>query len=99
MKDDHELTFLAVVLAVAFALALSLWAGFAVSILWGWFVVPLFGLRPLSIAAATGLCLIGGLLTAKYARPKEDDGWRMFVRALLHPPLAVLFGFVLRGFL
>lgn len=34
------------------------WGGFTLSVLWGWFVVPLFGLPALSIAQAFGLALV-----------------------------------------
>lgn len=47
-----------VVIAIA-----SMWRGYVLSILWAWFVVPLFGLPQLSIPLAIGISLIVGMLT------------------------------------
>ena len=37
--------------------------GFALSVLWGWFVVPVFHLAQLNIAPAIGFALVVGFLT------------------------------------
>ena len=57
---------LLVLLLTPFALA---WSGFVLTILWGWFVVPAFGLAPLSVPVAIGLSTIIGM----YMKVKIDD--------------------------
>jgi uncharacterized membrane protein SpoIIM required for sporulation len=49
-------TFLAGV--VFLTLAAVLIRGYCLSVLWGWFVVPIFGLPALTIAGALGLALV-----------------------------------------
>lgn len=41
----------------------SLWYGYAFSILWGWFIVPIFHTPTLSLPAAIGVSLVVGYLT------------------------------------
>lgn len=44
---------------------------FGLSVLWGWFAVPLFGLPSLSLAQSYGVCLVAGFLTS--SAPDTDD--------------------------
>ena len=46
--------------------------GYALTKLWGWFVVPTFGLPRLSIAAACGLSLIATHLTHQQGYCKDE---------------------------
>jgi len=48
---------------IALMFASSVFNGWAFTILWGWFVVPVFGLPALSIPAAIGFCMTVGFLT------------------------------------
>ena len=41
------------------------YSGFAVYLVWGWFVVPL-GVMPISLPWAIGLCCLAGLLRGGY---------------------------------
>ena len=43
--------------ALTLAVACALWGGFAASVLWGWFVVPL-GVPGLSVAQAMGVMVV-----------------------------------------
>ena len=63
-----ELAGLIYILAAAFVLGPIL-NGVALSVLWGWFVEPLFGLPPLSVPAAIGIAMISQLLV----RIDHDD--------------------------
>ncbi len=54
--------------AVGLFLAAILARGFVLTVLWGWFAVPVFGLPPLGIAPALGLAvLLNYLLNHKRA--------------------------------
>jgi hypothetical protein len=68
------------VLGVAFAalmvLFFAFFDGFAVVLLWGWFVTPVFRAAPaLGIWQAAGLSLLAGFVTAQYnPQPEGPDG-------------------------
>lgn len=89
----------AIVLAVVWA---GFWSGLAVSVLWGWFVVPVFGLPALSIAQAYGLALLVGMLTHRGTKSDKDaDGFAMALgRAFIGAPfvagLVLLVGYVVK---
>jgi len=40
--------------------------GWVLSILWSWFIVPLFGLPMLSVSSAISIAIIVGLITHQY---------------------------------
>lgn len=48
--------------------------GFVLSRLWGWFVVPQFGVKPLSVLAALGLATTVNFVTVRVGL-KEDEKW------------------------
>jgi hypothetical protein len=61
-------------------LALLIWRGFVIKMLWGWFLVPL-GVPAISIALACGLLILLGISTQKisdnvetyYSKAKYND--------------------------
>jgi len=80
------------------------WAGYVLTILWEWFVVPLFGLPHLTIPAALGLSLVVGYMTKDGQQMKtgENFGGAVFkalLGLLLKPAVALGVGWVIRGFL
>lgn len=93
------------VLIVAIA---SVCSGWAISVLWAWFVTPKFGLPFLSIAEAVGLSLVVGALTAKShaitqkGQTGETDWLRTCMKAAVlavTPPLiSVGFGWIILQF-
>lgn len=76
------------------------WSGFLLSVLWGWFVSPLFGLPVLGIAQAYGLALVARALRASGKKSDEPLG-DLLVRAVFLPPmlcgLFLLVGWVAKG--
>ena len=53
-------------------LIMLIWAGFVLSILWKWFIVPQFNLAPLSVIYAMGVYLVMGYLTKENKLPDPD---------------------------
>ena len=41
----------------------ALWRGYVLSIIWGWHIVPVFGLPAISVATGWGISVIVGFLT------------------------------------
>ena len=94
-----------IVILVA-AVGATLLNGWALSILWGWFVVPLFNLPALPVLYAIGIGFIASLLrptpTTSEKEDKEDIAVRI-VKAITQivalPLSAVLFGWIVHSFI
>jgi hypothetical protein len=84
---------------------LAIWNGYALSVLWGWFVVTTFEARPLTIPAAIGVAAVVGYLT------KQDDDYidkdktpteriiQSIGMSLIRPAFALAFGWVIYQFM
>ena len=82
---------------VAVMVPALLWAGWAVTILWGWFVVPTFGLAQISISQAAGLSLLVAAMRVKLAAPKDNTTLGMKLFAIIAgPPVTVGVGWVIK---
>lgn len=51
----------------------SVWNGYILTILWGWFMAPTFGLPPLMLWQAIGLDLVAGFLTHQWHDYQEKE--------------------------
>jgi hypothetical protein len=83
-----------------------IWNGYALSIIWGWFVVPYFNLPPLSIPLAIGVTLVVSVLsnhrTGIEAEKEMEPGKKISIllgRIILRPALVLLFGWIVTKFL
>ena len=95
-------------LLVSLLMAISLLLkGYVLSVLWSWFIVPIFGLPVLSLPVAIGICIIIGMFIDNNkdneAKTVDDDKkteeiFKSILRFLA--PLAALFtGWVVQGFM
>lgn len=78
----------------------TIWYGFVLSIMWGWFVVPVFHVEPLRIPYAIGLAYIVQWLTHQ-TRKQEDDpelGYLLYM-ALLRPAILLFAGWIVTKFI
>lgn len=73
--------------------------GWALSILWGWFAMPVFGLPALGIAQAMGVALTIGILTHQYVPNKDKETWQPFATMLCAPFLGLLIGWIIKGYM
>lgn len=80
----------AIILAIVWG---GFWNGLVVSVLWAWFVVPVFGLPALTIAYAYGLALLARIVTHPKTEKKDKETFgSMMAKAFFAPPLyAALF--------
>jgi len=83
----------------------SIAGGWALSTLWGWFIVPVFNLPPLTIVQAIGVSIVVGTLkgsssTNSDSKKKETSELisAIFV-ALLTPLFSVFLGWLLTLFM
>jgi hypothetical protein len=72
-----------------------MWSGFVLSILWGWFMVPL-GLPALGVAQAIGIALVAGMLTHQMPRGEAETS-ALFAFAFLAPLFSLAIGWVVKS--
>ena len=72
---------------------LALYHGFALSLMWGWFVVPAFSVPALSVIDAIGVSLIVSTLRYRYHKDEMPLGL-VIVASLFSTTLFIAFGFI-----
>jgi len=89
----------AIVLSVIFS-------GYVLSILWSWFVSPVFGLVELSISEAIGVALVVSFLAKDYPEEdkKEEKSFneimgRLFITTIFRPAFALFAGWIITLFM
>ena len=79
----------------------AVWAGLALSVLWGWFVVPLFGLPPIALWQAYGLTLTLAALRVwgqeRVVRDGKTAAWAMVVQPPVLCGLLLLVGWCVKA--
>lgn len=83
---------------VSVVVVTTLLNGYALSVLWGWFVVPAFGVPALSVPAAIGLAMVVGMM-AKQIEINDDDkdqAGKRLAAIFLKPLLALLLGWIVK---
>jgi hypothetical protein len=82
-----------------------IWNGYVLSVLWGWFVVPTFGMQPLALAPAIGLALVASSLTHQYKKDakseKSEIGETIYAFSLMmvQPAMLLLVGWIVKHWL
>lgn len=96
-KDDTDTLaiLLGAVIVPAAIVALSVYHGWALSILWGWFVVPAFGMAPLNIPTAIGLSSIGAYISGTNCVSRQDGG-TLWASILLGPLISLGFCWIVK---
>ena len=95
-----ELTTFAILLGTA--VGGVVWSGYALTILWAWFIVPTFGLPALNLPAAIGFAIVSAHLTRQYMLQTKQEGskWDETLRALSHtafkPAFALVAGWIVK---
>lgn len=89
-------------LLILLSFPIALLRGLAASLLWGWFVVPTFGVPSLPIIPAVGISLLVGLyhvhVTPRADRGHVDAAYHL-TTAISYPLLAIFFGWIWSLFL
>lgn len=82
------------------------WRSFVITKLWAWFVVAQFDAKPLTMPVAYGLCLAVMVIMPKL-RDSDDPSLRtsaekfasMITSAAVGPAVALVVGWIVRGFI
>lgn len=69
--------------------------GYALSVMWAWFVVPTFGLPALSIPLAVGLAMTVRMVTNQSETSRNDGDEHPVAKAIAYGLLAPMFGLFL----
>ena len=78
----------------------SILRGFVLSKLWGWFIVPLFGLPSLSISFAIGLCLVVGMFQSHPSyKDHEIETSTALLQGFVSPFIVLFIGWIVTMFL
>lgn len=91
---------------ILFALTLFIFAvvlrGWVLSILWGWFMVPVFGLPHLSVVQAIGVAMVVGFLCHENTDTKKNEekgfAWSLSMVAVI-PLLSLFIGWIIHSFM
>lgn len=78
--------------------AASILRGWVLSVMWMWFIVPTFGLAPLSIPIAIGIGLILAFTTKTTTGPKQDIS-ALAGTAFLYPLLLLGIAWIVKLFM
>ena len=82
----------------------GLLSALALSLLWGWFIVPLFGLPALSLLSAYGMVLAFRVARGVPPHHKNEDGFgKVMAKAFFNPALFyglfILCGWIAKSFM
>lgn len=92
------MVFLASILGLAVVIVpLALLRGWVLSLLWGWFIVPL-GVPAVGVVHAIGIAFVVGMFTSA-AKVDSDHPWRNIAIGFLAPLLTLAFGAIVHGFM
>ena len=73
--------------------------GVALKLLWGWFMVPTFGLPTVSLAQAIGISIIVGFLTHQHIPRDDIEQRKLLLYQVVVPILAIFTGGIVHLFM
>ncbi len=84
----------------------SIFNGYVLSVLWGWFMVPTFGVPELSIPAAIGIALVVSYLTHQMIDCEKEEKrtfgaevTKSIIIAIVKPLFALFIGWIVNMFM
>lgn len=81
-----------------------IWAGYVLSVLWAWFVSPIFSVAGLSVMQAVGVIAVASLLTRGHLPSQmkptfKDEDIRDLLFCFAQPGLCLLVGWIVHQFM
>jgi len=95
-------TFLAIVAFVALFVIRAMLSGWVLSILWGWFLVPLLDFPQIQISHAIVIAIVISFTTGQNRLSMDDNTEALikaFLMAIIHPLLTLLFAWIVHMFM
>ena len=75
------------------------WGGYALSVLWGWFIVPVFNAPHLRVPYAIGLAIVMSMLTRPTRKSEhEPEIVESIITAIIAPAVFLAFGWIVKLF-
>lgn len=91
MNDDKLLGCIGAILTFLILVVVGTVAsGYALSVLWGWFVVPTFELPALTIIQALGISLVVNYFTSDLQRTQEESKEKSYTKVLFNACLKIV---------
>lgn len=84
---------------IALMIFATVWRGYVLSILWGWFAVPILHLPPLTIAQAIAVSLLAGMLSHQYVPTKDKETWQPAFFSFVFPAVSLAMGWIVKSYL
>lgn len=71
--------------------------GVALQMLWGWFIIPIFHLPPLSLLQAIGVAMVVGFLTKQHIPTSKEPGAKkeLILHIFIQPIAAMAIGYII----
>ncbi len=78
---------------------ISFWWGWAAAILWGWFMVPIFGAPSLTTLQCWAIALTLSLFRPRFTMQKSDPDelWNAIGGVALTPPISLVLGWAIKN--
>lgn len=86
----------AIPITIVVGIFFALYYGWALSILWGWFMVPILHLPYITIWQAAGLLMVWNLFARDYSIRDGEQPINPFI--IIGPLMSLLLGWVIRAF-
>jgi hypothetical protein len=101
MENRLALAVLGFLGVCAFIVLSNILSGWALVIMWGWFVVPIFGLPKLSVVSAMGVSLVVSYLTHQldFKKGEEEDWSTKISLCVLKPIMFLGVGLIIRQYM
>lgn len=95
------MTFVKIIGLIAIMFLSALLGGYTLSVVWGWFIVPTFGLPILNIPSAIGIALVVGYMTKSYDNKKSEDDEIIgaIITAFIRPFMVLGIGWIVLQFM
>lgn len=90
---------LAILIALAIGVMAALWQAYAMTMLWDWFIEPVFVVSSPSVLPMWGLLLFVSLPFARYRETNTKDMAGILTFAFVAPAVSILFGWLITFFI
>lgn len=96
MKEVH-VKIAGTILGILVIALLVVEQGWAISTLWGWFIVPL-GAPSIGVAVAIGIAITASTIRRRYHKTPDEERYKSLAYGFIHPLLCVGIGWIAKQF-